>query len=222
MRWRQLPVPGRHPGRRRRRRTCRRRCRWPGAVVAPSRNAGSPRSPPRDPLETGVDRAVRLLRRLDPRERSGSSALEDRGSKLGPRALAARGRDAPGCVGAVGSRRSIPRRRRSRIATPRSWRRSSFTFQDTPTSDVLASNRSWLNGLWSALRPSASGAAYVNYIDPALKDWQLAYYGSNLDRLIEGEADLRPGRRVHVRAEHPDVVVTNATQVRTLFACVPA
>jgi hypothetical protein len=66
------------------------------------------------------------------------------------------------------------------------------TFQDTPTSDVLASNRSWLNGLWSALRPSASGAAYVNYIDPALEDWQHAYYGSNLDRLIEVKRTYDP------------------------------
>jgi hypothetical protein len=58
------------------------------------------------------------------------------------------------------------------------------TFQNDPTPATLAANRTWLNGLWSALRSSASGSAYVNYIDPVLEDWQHAYYGTNLTRLI--------------------------------------
>ncbi|HKV58851.1 MAG TPA: FAD-binding oxidoreductase, partial [Ktedonobacteraceae bacterium] len=49
---------------------------------------------------------------------------------------------------------------------------------DAPDSTVTA-NYSWLNGMWQALRPYASGAAYQNYIDPHLDNWQQAYYGAN-------------------------------------------
>ena len=42
-----------------------------------------------------------------------------------------------------------------------------------------ASNR-WINGVWRALRPYASGQAYQNYIDPQLTTWQKAYYAGNL------------------------------------------
>jgi FAD/FMN-containing dehydrogenase len=46
-----------------------------------------------------------------------------------------------------------------------------------------ASARAWINHSRAALASAVSGAAYVNYIDPALHDWQHAYYGSNLARL---------------------------------------
>ncbi len=43
---------------------------------------------------------------------------------------------------------------------------------------------SWISDLYAAMRPSVSGFAYQNYIDPHLRNWMHAYYGSNLRRLV--------------------------------------
>jgi len=58
---------------------------------------------------------------------------------------------------------------------------------------VIAANQSWLADTWQAMRPYASGASYQNYIDPALADWQQAYYGANLARLQHVKALYDPG-----------------------------
>jgi FAD/FMN-containing dehydrogenase len=50
----------------------------------------------------------------------------------------------------------------------------------------------WINGVWRAMRPFASGQAYQNYIDPQLNGWQRAYYGSNLARLREIKRQVDP------------------------------
>jgi FAD/FMN-containing dehydrogenase len=58
--------------------------------------------------------------------------------------------------------------------------------------DVLASiqyyaggagARAWVDASRTELAPAVTGAAYVNYIDPHLANWQHAYYGTNLARL---------------------------------------
>jgi len=59
------------------------------------------------------------------------------------------------------------------------------TFHGPITDAILGTNRRWLTGLWRAFRPAASGAAYVNYIDPELRGWLGAYYGDNLPRLVD-------------------------------------
>ncbi|UZR29653.1 FAD-binding oxidoreductase [Methylococcus mesophilus] len=41
----------------------------------------------------------------------------------------------------------------------------------------------WQNGFHAALTPIAGGGAFQNFPDPSLKDWEDAYYGSNLSRL---------------------------------------
>ena len=60
-----------------------------------------------------------------------------------------------------------------------------MTFHGPITDATLRTNRRWLTNLWRAFRPAASGAAYVNYIDPELRDWLRAYYGDNLARLVD-------------------------------------
>ncbi len=53
-------------------------------------------------------------------------------------------------------------------------------------------DQGWLDGLWRSMRPFVSGFAYQNYIDPDLPDWQHAYYGANLDRLIDVKTAVDP------------------------------
>jgi FAD/FMN-containing dehydrogenase len=62
---------------------------------------------------------------------------------------------------------------------------------------VIVANYSWLADTWQAMRPYASGAAYQNYIDPNLADWQHAYYGANLSRLQRIKAIYDPGNLFH-------------------------
>jgi FAD/FMN-containing dehydrogenase len=72
-----------------------------------------------------------------------------------------------------------------RAATAFAHRDARFQLQYLTYWDRAGEGRAalgWLRGVHSAMRPHTSGA-YVNYVDPELRDWQRAYYGANLGRL---------------------------------------
>jgi FAD/FMN-containing dehydrogenase len=52
--------------------------------------------------------------------------------------------------------------------------------------------QSWLASAHDAMRPYASGAAYQNYADPALKNWRKAYYGDAATRLTKLKKQYDP------------------------------
>jgi FAD/FMN-containing dehydrogenase len=54
----------------------------------------------------------------------------------------------------------------------------------TDPPSVAAANVRWLRAFRAAMRPFVSGFAYQNYIDPDLRTWRHAYYGSNFARLV--------------------------------------
>jgi FAD/FMN-containing dehydrogenase len=56
------------------------------------------------------------------------------------------------------------------------------------------SNSTWLDGLYTAMRPYASGQAYQNYTDPRLPNWRQAYYGPAADRLTRLKHQWDPDR----------------------------
>jgi hypothetical protein len=67
---------------------------------------------------------------------------------------------------------------------------ASWSRQDTP--GRVASNLRWLDGLSGALKRYSNGQAYQNFIDPALRDWQRAYYATNFRRLVAAKRRYDP------------------------------
>lgn len=55
-----------------------------------------------------------------------------------------------------------------------------------------AAGVAWVRGARDALAPYGSGEAYQNYIDPTQPDWQRAYYGANLPRLVDVQRRYDP------------------------------
>jgi FAD/FMN-containing dehydrogenase len=59
---------------------------------------------------------------------------------------------------------------------------------------AVARQHAWQQSYWQSMRPYASGQAYQNYVDPALANWQQAYYGANYTRLTQVKGTYDPDR----------------------------
>ena len=78
-------------------------------------------------------------------------------------------------------------------------------WEATTPPDVLARNLAWLDGFYEAIVPLAKGGAYQNFIDPSLRDWQVAYHGANFPRLREIKTKYDPGNVFHFPEGIPPV-----------------
>lgn len=57
---------------------------------------------------------------------------------------------------------------------------------------TIARNLDWQAEFYDALRRAGTRGAYQNFVDPALEDWQGAYYGANLARLKAAKRAVDP------------------------------
>ena len=72
-----------------------------------------------------------------------------------------------------------------------------------PGAAAVARGRSWLAHFAELSAPYVDGSAYQNYIDPTLADWQRAYYGANLARLVSVKGAYDPDDVFHFAQSIP-------------------
>jgi FAD/FMN-containing dehydrogenase len=68
---------------------------------------------------------------------------------------------------------------------------------------VVSAGLNWIEGLADAIRPHASGSAYQNFIDRSQPNWEQAYYGSNLERLMSVKKRYDPDDVFHFQQSIP-------------------
>jgi hypothetical protein len=55
--------------------------------------------------------------------------------------------------------------------------------EDDP--NLIVANLDWVKGYHAAMQPYLAGGAYQNFTDCSQDTWPRAYYGKNLERLVE-------------------------------------
>ena len=60
-----------------------------------------------------------------------------------------------------------------------------LTWTEVDDVAVVADNESWLAAFHAAMRPFTSDECFQNFADGAETDYLRAYYGENLERLVE-------------------------------------
>ena len=68
---------------------------------------------------------------------------------------------------------------------------------------AVNANLRWIQEFSDAMQPYVSDQAYQNFIDPALKNWQQAYYGANFERLVEVKRTYDPDDVFHFAQSIP-------------------
>lgn len=63
-----------------------------------------------------------------------------------------------------------------------------------PTQEDRAAGDAWLNATFTTAEATGNHESYQNFMDPALPNWQQAYYGRNYPRLQAIKADYDPYR----------------------------
>jgi FAD binding domain-containing protein/berberine-like enzyme len=71
---------------------------------------------------------------------------------------------------------------------------ATYSWSGATSPSVIAAGAQWLSWLGAHVFDPATGA-YQNYIDPTLPQWQNAYYGSNLPRLVSIKNTYDPDDR---------------------------
>jgi hypothetical protein len=73
---------------------------------------------------------------------------------------------------------------------------------ETPSNETHT-ELEWLDLTFDAFLPYSIAESYQNFIDPALTDWQTAYYGENLERLLSIKAVYDPTDLFHFSQSIP-------------------
>ncbi len=76
-----------------------------------------------------------------------------------------------------------------------------WTASDAP--EQVKRSMTWMDGFHAAMRPYTSDECYQNFIDDGETDWRRAYYGENLERLVQIKRKHDPRNVFHYAQSVP-------------------